>query len=198
MFPFGLVVGFVAGAATAALFTPQLAQQARPAAKAVLKAALAAMHEVQVRGAEAVEAAEDLYAEATAEVDEEIAEAAAASESGEEQGEPQDGAKAPSQGQPAKLRPHTPTKVWDADVKRYVPNPDLNAIAGIVRHCGIALRRRDSSLVAFSDKAELDRVRDKFLRKKLGLTHTDEELDRAIRAVGDKMKRTTAKNRVTV
>jgi gas vesicle protein len=78
MFPFGLAVGFVAGAATAALFAPQVVHQARPAAKAALKAALAAMHEMQVRGAEAVEAAEDLYAEAKAEVNEEIAEAATA------------------------------------------------------------------------------------------------------------------------
>jgi hypothetical protein len=40
----------------------------RPAAKAALKAALAAMHEAKVRGAEFAEAAEDLYAEAKAEV----------------------------------------------------------------------------------------------------------------------------------
>ncbi|ODR94798.1 hypothetical protein AUC69_03015 [Methyloceanibacter superfactus] len=76
MFPFGLAVGFVAGAATAVLFAPQIAQQARPVAKAAVKAALAALHEVQVRGAEVAEAAEDLYAEAKAEVNQETAEAA--------------------------------------------------------------------------------------------------------------------------
>jgi gas vesicle protein len=78
MFPFGLAVGFVAGAATAAILAPQVAQQARPVAKAALKAALTAMHEAQVRGAEVVEAAEDLYAEAKAEVTEEAAQAATA------------------------------------------------------------------------------------------------------------------------
>jgi gas vesicle protein len=84
MFPFGLAVGFAAGAATAVLFAPQIAQQARPVAKAALKAALAAMHEAQVRGAEVVEAAEDLYAEAKAEVNEEVVAAAAPETSGED------------------------------------------------------------------------------------------------------------------
>ena len=71
MFPFGLAVGFVAGAASTALLAPQLVQQARPVAKAALKAALAAMHQAQVRGAEVAEAAEDLYAEVKAELDDE-------------------------------------------------------------------------------------------------------------------------------
>ena len=68
MFPFGFVLGAVAGATAVLLFGPQIAQQARPAAKAMLKAALAAMHEAQVRGAQMSEAAEDLYAEAKSEV----------------------------------------------------------------------------------------------------------------------------------
>jgi hypothetical protein len=58
--------------------TPQLARQARPVAKAALKAALTAMHEAQVRSAEVAEAAEDLYAEAKAEVTEEAMRTAAA------------------------------------------------------------------------------------------------------------------------
>jgi hypothetical protein len=41
-------------------------------------------------------------------------------------------------------------------------------------------------------------VRDSFLKKKLGLTHSDDELDAAIQAVGDRMKDNAAKNRVTV
>lgn len=66
-----------------------------------------------------------------------------------------------------------------------------------VRHCGIALQSRDASLVSFSDKAELDRVRDSFLKKKLGLAQPDEELDGAIQAVRAKMKDARNKNRVT-
>ncbi len=44
---------------------------------------------------------------------------------------------------------------WGEDVKKYVPDADDNAIAGIVRHCGIALQSRDASLVSFTDKSEL-------------------------------------------
>jgi gas vesicle protein len=88
MFPFGLAIGFVAGAAGAILFAPQIAQHARPVAKALLKAALAAMHEAQVRSAEVAEAAEDLYAEAKAEVSAESSEATvAAAESESVRGE---------------------------------------------------------------------------------------------------------------
>jgi len=47
---------------------------------------------------------------------------------------------------------------WAADVKKYASNADDKAIAGIVRYCGIALQKRDSSLVSFSDKAEVARV----------------------------------------
>lgn len=71
-------------------------------------------------------------------------------------------------------------------------------IAGIVRHCGIALHKRDSSLVSFSDKAETDRVRNGFLKKKLALTDDDATLDAAIAEVGQRMKGDRTKNRVTV
>jgi len=30
---------------------------------------------------------------------------------------------------------------WTLDVQKYSPTPDRNAIAGIVRHCGIALQK---------------------------------------------------------
>jgi gas vesicle protein len=72
MFPFGVVLGLIGGAAGAVLFGPSIAQQARPLAKALLKAALTTMHEAQVRGAKITETAEDLYAEAKAEVAAEV------------------------------------------------------------------------------------------------------------------------------
>ena len=92
-----------------------------------------------------------------------------------------------------------------ADFTEYVPNvqqyhaeADDAAVKGIVRHCGIALRSRDSSLVSGSDKSELDRVREGFLKKKLALTDSDAELDAAIKAVMVTMKGERAKSRVTV
>lgn len=90
------------------------------------------------------------------------------------------------------------TRDWAEDVRKYVSNPDAGAIAGIVRYCGIALRSRDSSLVSFTDKAEIERVRTKFLKEKLALTNPDADPDEAIRQVNDKMKADRTKNRVTV
>ena len=86
---------------------------------------------------------------------------------------------------------------WAADVRKYAPNADPTVIAGIVRYCGIALQKKDSSLVSSTDKNEVARVRTNFLKKKLGLTEPDAELDKAIKMVGDKMKGDRTKNRVT-
>jgi outer membrane protein OmpA-like peptidoglycan-associated protein len=87
---------------------------------------------------------------------------------------------------------------WSIDVKKYVPDADDAIIAGIVRYCGIALRNRDSSLVSFTDSTETDRVRENYLKKKLGLTDPDSVLDAAIAKVGEIMKADRTKNRVTV
>src|SRR3546814_12740907 len=59
---------------------------------------------------------------------------------------------------------------WLADVRKYVADADETVVSAIVKYLGIALRNRDSSLVSFSDKKETDRVRENFLKKKLGLT----------------------------
>jgi hypothetical protein len=90
------------------------------------------------------------------------------------------------------------TEDWSVDVKKYAPNAEPKAIAGIVHYCGIALQKRDSSLVSFTDKEEVARVRDHFLKKKLGLTNPDADLDAAIAMIGDKMKADRTRNRVTV
>lgn len=87
---------------------------------------------------------------------------------------------------------------WAVDVRKYAPNADDKAIAGIVKYLGVALQNRDSALVSFSNREELARVRDSFLKKKLGLTGSDAELDKAIAAVGEKLKSDRSKNRVTV
>jgi hypothetical protein len=84
-----------------------------------------------------------------------------------------------------------------ADVAKYHAEADEAAVKGIVRHLGIALRNRDSSLVSASDPTELARVRDGFLKKKLALTQSDAELDAAIKEVAEAMKGDRAKSRVT-
>ena len=89
------------------------------------------------------------------------------------------------------------THDWAADVRRHVPNANDAAIKGIVRHLGIALQSRDASFVACADKAERDRVRDGFLKKKLALNNSDAELDKAVIEVCEKMKADRDKSRVT-
>jgi hypothetical protein len=86
---------------------------------------------------------------------------------------------------------------YSDDVARYADSVDDAAVAGIVKHLGIALRTFDASLVSCSDKDELDRVRESWLKKKLGATDDDAALDGAIAAVCDKMKADTRKARVT-
>lgn len=87
---------------------------------------------------------------------------------------------------------------WSIDVRKYVPNADSKVIDAIVRYCGIALQNRDSSLVSFSDATEVGRVRENYLKKKLGLTQSDADLDDAIASVGERMKGDRTRNRVTV
>lgn len=88
------------------------------------------------------------------------------------------------------------THDWAVDVKKYAPEASADHIKGIVKHCGIALQKRDSSFVACADKAERDRVRDGFMKKKLALTQSDAELDKAIMDVCQKMHGDRDKSRV--
>ena len=77
---------------------------------------------------------------------------------------------------------------YTENVKKYAAAVNTAAVAGIVKHLGIALRSRDSSLVAASDPEELKRVREGFMKKKLALTGTDAELDSALKEVMTRMK----------
>ena len=86
---------------------------------------------------------------------------------------------------------------YSADIKRYTANVDEKAVAGIVKHLGIALRSKDASSVAVSSRDEMARVRESWLKRKLGLTQPDGELDRITKAVGDQMKADHIKHRVT-
>lgn len=82
-----------------------------------------------------------------------------------------------------------------SDLQKYTTNINEAAVAAIVKYCGIALQGADSSLVAASDRSELDTVRDGFAAKKLGLSA--EAADAGINAVAEKMKDTRHKGRVT-
>ena len=83
------------------------------------------------------------------------------------------------------------------DIQKYTDNVNEDVVNKIVKHLGIALRSRDASLVSCTDRTELDRVRESFLKKKLELTNSDADLDRAIGEVCERMKDTKNKSRVT-
>ena len=83
------------------------------------------------------------------------------------------------------------------DIKKYTSSVDEDAVGKIVKHLGIALRNRDSALVSGTDPKELERVRESWLKKKLGLSG-DDMLDAAIASVMETMKADRMKGRVTV
>ena len=85
-----------------------------------------------------------------------------------------------------------------ADIAKYTTTVDEEAVAGIVRHLGIALRSRDASLVSGTDPEEMKRVRESWCKKKLGLTDPDDKLDEAVKQVVEKLKADRTKERVTV
>ncbi|TCD15205.1 DUF2853 family protein [Oricola cellulosilytica] len=82
------------------------------------------------------------------------------------------------------------------DVRRYDANADPAVVDKIVKHLGIALRSRDSSLVSCSDPGELARVRQKWCGKKLG-NKNEAACDEVISKVCGQMGGDRAKSRVT-
>lgn len=88
---------------------------------------------------------------------------------------------------------------WLPDVQRYDSGADEAAVAGIVKHLGIALQKPDgdAALVSCSDKSELERVRDSWLKKKLNRSESDADLDKAIGDVCAAMSADNRKKRVT-
>ena len=83
----------------------------------------------------------------------------------------------------------------DGDLKKYAPGADAGKVAAIKKYLGIALQKRDSSLVATSDPDEVGRIRDGFAKKKLGLTD-DAAINVALKKVAEKMKGDNSKSRV--
>jgi Protein of unknown function (DUF2853) len=83
-----------------------------------------------------------------------------------------------------------------ADVRHYDASASEDHVKKIVKHLGIALRNKDSSLVSCSDPAELDRVREKWCMKKFGATDAA-KCDSIIAKVCETMKGDRTKGRVT-
>ena len=83
-----------------------------------------------------------------------------------------------------------------ADVKKYAKTPvDEAALAGLIKTYRLVMSKPDTKYVACSDKLERDRVRENFLKKKLGLS--GDGLDASIEAVCTAMKASRSKSRLT-
>jgi hypothetical protein len=83
-----------------------------------------------------------------------------------------------------------------ADVKKYAAKPDEAAVAGMAKAYALVMSKPDTRWVAASDPAEIERVTNNFLRKKLGRKEKPEELMKACEAVAAKMKDTRNKSRL--
>ena len=60
-------------------------------------------------------------------------------------------------------------------------------IAKVTKGLGPSIHNKDAETVSCSDSSELERVRENFLKKKLALSNSDDELDAAIKEVCEKM-----------
>ena len=87
---------------------------------------------------------------------------------------------------------------WIADVKKYAPQADDAVLENMLKTYRLTLSNPDNALVSFSDAGERKTVRENFLKKKLGLTDSDEALDAAIKEVGAQMKDGTRTGRLAV
>jgi Protein of unknown function (DUF2853) len=81
------------------------------------------------------------------------------------------------------------------DVRRYDTGANEETVGKIVKHLGIALSNKDSSLVSATDKTEMDRVRDKWAIGKLGLDEGSAAL--IVDKVASEMSADRQKQRVT-
>ena len=82
------------------------------------------------------------------------------------------------------------------DVKKYDAGASEEIVEKIVKHLGIALRNRDSSLVSCTDPEELGRVRTSWVGKKLGISD-EAKADAVIEKVCGEMSADRSKGRVT-
>ncbi len=83
-----------------------------------------------------------------------------------------------------------------SDIKKYAKKPvDEAAVAAMEKTYRLVLSQPDSRYVACSDPAEVETVRENFLKKKLGLTGGD--LDGGIKTVCEAMKDERLRSRLT-
>ena len=86
---------------------------------------------------------------------------------------------------------------WENIKERYDAKADEAVVMTLTKYLGASLSNRDAKYVACSDEEELSTVREKFLKKKLGLKDDNETLDAKVKAVCTEMKPQRMKDRVS-
>ncbi|MES2580885.1 MAG: DUF2853 family protein [Pseudomonadota bacterium] len=79
---------------------------------------------------------------------------------------------------------------------KYTSTINEAALQGMARTYALVLSKQDSRNVSCGDAAEKQTVRENFLKKKLGLTHSDAVLDAAIDEICAKVKEDRMKSRL--
>lgn len=92
----------------------------------------------------------------------------------------------------------TETSKYFEDVKKYDPSASEAIVDKIASNLRLVLSNPDAAYVSATDPEELATVRKNYLKKKLELSHSDEELDAGISSVMDQLKGVNKKSRVTV
>lgn len=72
------------------------------------------------------------------------------------------------------------------DINKYT-TADEHVVAAMEKTYALALSNADARLVSFSDADELKTVRENFVKGKLGVTDSDDDIDAAIKAIGERV-----------
>jgi len=83
-----------------------------------------------------------------------------------------------------------------ASVGKYSSSVNIAALDAMAKNYALVLSNKDSQFVSCGDESEKNTVRENFLKKKLGLTLSEAELDAAIEDVCVTMKEDRFKSRL--
>jgi len=78
-------------------------------------------------------------------------------------------------------------ELYNTKAKEFENNVNTELLEKVTRALGPSIYKRDSECISCSDDSELATVRNSFLKKKLQLTNSDDELNSAIKGVCEQM-----------
>ncbi len=77
--------------------------------------------------------------------------------------------------------------LYSKELEKFDSECDLELLKKVTKGLGPSIYKNDSERVSCSDAEELSRVRENFLKKKLNLKNSDDELDQAIKEVCEQL-----------